>query len=223
MKTCVINGQEVLCIRYGDEEQDWGADAHPCPGCAAVKGEFHVDGCDVERCSGCGGQRFNCDCEEFEADGMAEAGDNIGSNVNARQGVCLDHEINSIAQDQKDSRVAWIRRRPIPVWIISTFCTLQMLGVVVAIRNSGYIAAIRAGEVSVLHAVFGALYPFLLFVGGVLLLLLRRSALTFFMAYFVWGVLKIVNATAYPAYLSLSLVSGIIMYCWWLKITKRLT
>lgn len=61
--TCIANGRQVSRIRYGDEADDWGANSRPCHDCGAIKGEFHVEGCDVERCAGCGGQRFGCDCE----------------------------------------------------------------------------------------------------------------------------------------------------------------
>jgi hypothetical protein len=66
IRTCFANGQDILRIRYGDEEDDWGADIRPCHDCGVIKSEFHVEGCDVERCAGCGGQRFNCDCEPSE-------------------------------------------------------------------------------------------------------------------------------------------------------------
>ena len=57
------NGVEMPRVRYGDEEEDWGADRGPCHDCAAVKGEFHGPGCDVERCTACGGQIYGCDCD----------------------------------------------------------------------------------------------------------------------------------------------------------------
>lgn len=66
IQTCVVNGQEVSRIRYGNESDDWGADRRPCHDCGVIKGELHVEGCDVERCPGCDGQRFNCDCEPYE-------------------------------------------------------------------------------------------------------------------------------------------------------------
>jgi putative GTP pyrophosphokinase len=57
-----ISGSEHRRIPYGDEPDDWGADHRPCHDCAAIKGQFHVIGCDVERCPTCGGQVISCDC-----------------------------------------------------------------------------------------------------------------------------------------------------------------
>jgi hypothetical protein len=60
--TCWKNGREFDRIRYGCEEDDWGATSHPCGDCGVQKGEYHVPGCDVERCPSCGGQAIGCEC-----------------------------------------------------------------------------------------------------------------------------------------------------------------
>jgi hypothetical protein len=66
--TCRPNGVEMPRVRYGDEKEDWGADARPCHDCAVIKGEIHVPGCDVERCPNCGGQFGGCNCDWPELD-----------------------------------------------------------------------------------------------------------------------------------------------------------
>ena len=63
----MADGRVLPRIRYGDEPDDWGADRHPCRDCRAVKGQYHVAGCVVERCPNCGGQFGSCECE-FEGD-----------------------------------------------------------------------------------------------------------------------------------------------------------
>jgi hypothetical protein len=59
-----IAGETYERVRYGSEDEDWGADRRPCHDCGAVKGELHIWGCDVERCPACGGQVIYCECED---------------------------------------------------------------------------------------------------------------------------------------------------------------
>jgi len=64
--TCIIKGKTYKRIRYGEEKDDWGADKQPCHDCAVLKGQLHVQGCDVERCPACDGQFFSCGCNDEE-------------------------------------------------------------------------------------------------------------------------------------------------------------
>jgi hypothetical protein len=61
-----IAGQVLPRIRYGEEGNGWGGARHPCHDCAAIKGELHVPGCDVERCPACRGQAISCGCADGE-------------------------------------------------------------------------------------------------------------------------------------------------------------
>jgi hypothetical protein len=70
----LADGRVLPRVRYGDEPDDWGADRHPCRDCRAVKGQYHVPGCEVERCPGCSGQFASCDCEYGEEPEGGESG-----------------------------------------------------------------------------------------------------------------------------------------------------
>lgn len=66
LTTIIKNGIELPRVKFGDEQEDWGWDK-PCHDCGASKGQYHVTGCDVERCPVCGGQAIGCDCDYDDA------------------------------------------------------------------------------------------------------------------------------------------------------------
>ncbi len=54
--------KRVMRIPYGSEEGFEDSTDKPCHDCGAIRGEYHVPGCDWERCPGCGGQAMGCEC-----------------------------------------------------------------------------------------------------------------------------------------------------------------
>jgi hypothetical protein len=68
-----VDGVARARVRYGDESEDWGADAHPCHDCRVLRGEYHVPGCDAEQCPACGDASRSCDCDTEWYDGEAPA------------------------------------------------------------------------------------------------------------------------------------------------------
>lgn len=69
-RTEKLHGKRYRRIKYGDEIWDdveipleWSKTTiNPCHDCAAIKGQYHCYGCDVEQCARCKGQRFGCPC-----------------------------------------------------------------------------------------------------------------------------------------------------------------
>ncbi len=72
IKTEMLNGKRYRRIRYGKEQYEgWRlmADEMPCGDCAVIKGQLHVEGCDIEECPCCRGQYLSCDCiREWQSD-----------------------------------------------------------------------------------------------------------------------------------------------------------
>jgi hypothetical protein len=84
VKTLLLKGKRYRRIKYGDEElkrsygggpPDSEAKARcaeysqfPCHDCHAIKGQYHCDNCDVERCPRCFTQLISCGCGYEDGD-----------------------------------------------------------------------------------------------------------------------------------------------------------
>ena len=60
--TYLINGEVYERIAYGEETGLSGRPTTPCPGCAVRESEYHVSGCEYERCPACLQGALECFC-----------------------------------------------------------------------------------------------------------------------------------------------------------------
>jgi hypothetical protein len=78
-KTVMLQDRRHRRIRYGSESvpkdlaSSWAEMiSRPCGDCEVIKGELHLEGCDIEQCPRCSGQYLCCECRRD--DDTEEAG-----------------------------------------------------------------------------------------------------------------------------------------------------
>ena len=56
-------GDEIKYYKYNTDDEYYSTYSNiPCHDCFVVKGQYHLNGCDVEVCPKCNGQLLSCDC-----------------------------------------------------------------------------------------------------------------------------------------------------------------
>jgi len=63
IQSILLNGRLYSRIRYGEEGWAESLPDH-CHDCNVRKGQFHVPGCDMEKCPRCGEQLISCSCKK---------------------------------------------------------------------------------------------------------------------------------------------------------------
>jgi hypothetical protein len=110
-------------------------------------------------------------------------------------------------------------KRPIPVYLITIWCTLQIVGLGIFITDSwqDIRQIVYSGVESPAAFVAGLIFPALFFVSGLLLFFMRKAATYAFLAYLSWGLLKIIlNGRSSPGPIDLTVTIAITLYCLWL-------
>jgi hypothetical protein len=124
------------------------------------------------------------------------------------------------------SQRAWFARRPIPIYIICAYCTLQWVAITLFMieKWSTFVELVRTGALAPVPFAAGFIYPLILFIAGIFLLFMRKAAVLWFALYLLLGLYKVLTQNvSFPGYIDVALIFGVLVYCLRLNQCKQLT
>ena len=124
------------------------------------------------------------------------------------------------------AKSSWFNKRPIPVFIISAWCIIQFIVVTLFILDSWHeiIELVKTGAESPLSLIGKFLNPFIMFIAGILLLFMRKSATIAFGLYLASGLIwQVTQSSSFQGYLPLAIVLLVFVYCLNLKQSGKLS
>lgn len=116
------------------------------------------------------------------------------------------------------------KKRPIAVYVIAAFCALQYTGILLAmIKNPDAVSELISINSPLGFAIKFSL-PTILFVAGIFLFFMKIGSFYIFLIYLMLQFGKIVmHPDGFIPYISISLIVGVVIYCFRLKQSGQLS